>query len=135
MKKKNNWLVLGFMALYLTFFGFISILHAAEAEKEDFSIQAKKVTGEVSMIRKSAISVVTDVDKETKAETEMVFLLNDDVEFARKALKELREGDIVEVSFDEYTQTTDEGEEEFVKRVTKKITFLRPASNSLRSEG
>ena len=93
------------------------------------------VSGEISQIRPTYIGVITHVDKSAGEDTEMIFLIDDEVVFKRKKLAELLEGDQVKITFENVTEPDPEDatKEIFVQKVTKEIQFLREKSKSLQS--
>ena len=87
------------------------------AGNEHAVVTEKKVTGEVSVIRPHYISVVSERDPETRIDTEMVFPINEDVEFVyTKGLDELHVGDTVRVTYEERTWTQEDEEFERTAR-------------------
>ena len=106
--------------------------------ESEYKLQHKKstesITGEISQVRGTYVGILT---KQTKPdeETEMLFIVDEDVNFKRKSLAELKEGDIIKITYENITESDpdDAEKDKFVQRVTKEIHFLRPKSKSLRS--
>lgn len=144
MNRKTNWLVFGIMVLYLAFFGLISISYGESADKKEepeIMTETKLISGVVGGISSKVIAISLQ-SEEKGAEYEQALKIGKDVELERvKSLQEIAPGDTVSV---EYTESTQEYEEvqpdgsvatktRVVNRVATKITFLRPASDTLRS--
>lgn len=140
MKKRNNWLIFSLMALYLTFFGFISLTHGEEEENK-VHVETKEISGEVGgMIFPRFISIT--YKKEEGVAYDKALNISEEVELVRfKDLKSLSLGDSVRVEYEESTQEVEEIQPDgsvetktkILNRVATKITFLRPASDTLRS--
>lgn len=98
----------------------------------------KSITGEVGVVRKEYISVIyrkeKDPDGSIIRDYEMVIPINESVILNRiKSIDDLREGDSVEIGYDE-TSWVDEKGIGRIERKGKQITFVRPAIKGLRSE-
>ena len=106
-------------------------MSVANISEHKMSIETK--TGEVNMIRWNYISIMSHKDEVKKEETEMVFLIDENVAFKRKELSELQVGDQVKITYENYTQLDEEGKDVFIKRITKEVHYLRPKSASLSS--
>jgi len=107
--------------------------NASSAAPEEHKKSIKTVTGEVSTIRPTYISIISHKDEAKKIDTEMIFLIDENVTYKRKVIGELLEGDNVKITYDQYTKLDEEGNDIFVKRATKEIHFLSPKSSSLSS--
>ena len=103
--------------------------------KPHYQKNTKSISGEVSVIRPTYVGIITHKDEAKKEETEMVFLVDEDVAFKKKELAELQEGDQVKITYENITEPDPEDPKEdiFVQRVTKEIHFLRAKSTSLKS--
>jgi hypothetical protein len=141
MRKKSNWLVFGIMVLYLTFFGLISISYGADEEPEIMT-ETKTISGVVGGISPKVISISLQ-SEEKGVEYEQALRIGDEVKLVRiDDYKSIAPGDTVSVEYAESTQEYEETQADgsvetktkIVDRVATKITFLRPASDTLRSE-
>jgi hypothetical protein len=54
----------------------------------------------------------------------MYFPITEVVVFANVNLEDIDEGNVVQVTYDEYSKLDEEGQERYVTRVTKKVKFL-----------
>lgn len=111
---------------------FAAVDIAAEEAKE--TVKATEVTGEVSVIGPTYISIVYARDEEKGVEYEMLLPIDKDVKFIRKGLDELVVGDKVRVKCDDYFRINEEGKELCTRRVPKEIQFLSPPINKLVGE-
>ena len=98
-------------------------------------VNSKSITGAISTIQPTFIGIITQRDNSKKEETEMLFLVDEEVIFKKKSLGELLEGDYVKITYDNITEPDpeDPSKELFVQRETKEIQFLRSQSTSLSS--
>lgn len=152
MKQKNNWLIFSLMVLYLTFFGFISISYAQESKEgmggskeekeEEIITENKTIEGVVGGIGGKYIGIV--YKKSEGIEYELAIAVSEKVDLVRvKSFKSIAPGDTVSVDYIESTQEYEEVQADgsvetktkVLSRVATKISLLRPASDSLRSEG
>ncbi len=126
-------LIIIFSLLLAFIFAVVDISIAAqEAEEEDYIVRTKKVSGEISMIRPTFISIIYAQKRREYKDYEAMFLLDEEVKYTRRAFDELKMGDEIDVVYDEYSKLeinpeTGEEEEKFVKRETKEIKFVNPA--------
>jgi len=111
---------------------FLSI--GACVPEEEMIIKKKEISGTLSTARPNYLSIVYESDKRAGYEKEMMFMLDDKVKFLKKNLVQMKEGDEIGVKYEEYFRKTEEGKEEFVKRVTKEVRFIKPASTGLKSD-
>ena len=139
MAKRNNRLIFGLMVLYLTFFGLISISYG-EKEEQKIKVETKEISGIVGGVSFKSISI--SLSKEEGVDYEQAFKIDENVELKRiKSIKSIAPGDTVSVEYEESTQDQEEVQPDgsveiktrLINRVAKVITFLRPASDSLRS--
>ena len=116
-----------FYIILILLIGFTFSLSAQAKDKKDKTtiMKGKDVTGEISMIERTYISVIYKRDKDKGIEYEMMLPLNKEVIFTRTKLEDLSVGDEIIVSSDEYFVENDEGQQKFDKKVIKEIKFLR----------
>ncbi|MFC1666911.1 hypothetical protein ACFL0P_03485 [Candidatus Omnitrophota bacterium] len=91
-----------------------------------------EMTGELVSVRPgSYISILYETrskrDHGKGEEFEMVFLLDENTTFARKTAEALQADDRIKVKYDEHFEATEEGAEEFVKRIATEISYLGPS--------
>jgi hypothetical protein len=101
----------------------IPSLFAVEDE-EDFIVRTKTLSGEVNMIRAHYITIDITEDPGSTSSAEMYFPITEVVEFGNVDLVDIDEGNVVQVTYDEYSRLDEGGEERYVTRVTKKVKFL-----------
>lgn len=116
-----------FYIILILLIGFTFSLAAPAKDKKDKTtiMKGKDVTGEISMIESTYISVIYKRDKDKGIEYEMMLPLNKEVIFTRTKLEDLSVGDEIIVSSDEHFVENDEGQQKFDKKVIKEIKFLR----------
>lgn len=105
-----------------------------ESVPEDADVRTRTVNGEIGVARFNYVSIVYDSDEETRRDYEMVLPVDDSLELANfEDLRQLKAGDEVRVTYDEYTWVT-EDEREHMQRHATHIQFLNRGEQSLRSE-
>ncbi len=112
-----------------------TVVHQPAAAPEDEGlVEVKAVTGELTMIRRNAISV--EFSKKDGESFEMLLPLADEVQFEHvKSLAELKRGDQVRVKYRQRYRDDEHGGHIVLKTQATTIELLKRASDALSSQG
>ena len=133
---KNNRLPIASTATVLCLLMFMGVSQAKEGGEQVVSAEIKQVQGQVSSLTPAKnpeyIGVDYQEDKETGVAYEIVLAIDKNIKLEHKrSLADIAVGDSVDVTYEEATVTTAEGQQQ-TRRTAKVISFVKPADTITR---